>query len=63
MSNALFNTVTLERNPELFPGIELLELTLGGSNCLPTPSEEDVLYMEAAGGGSIIYEASIGFGG
>ena len=54
--NALFNTVTLEKKPELFPGEE----QLGGSSCAPSPSEEDVLYMEAVEGGRTIYESSIG---
>jgi hypothetical protein len=48
--------VTLEKNPELFPSEE----QLGSSSCALSPSEEDVSYMEAVGGGSIIYESSIG---
>uniref|UniRef100_A0A0A9EBN8 Atg6 n=1 Tax=Arundo donax TaxID=35708 RepID=A0A0A9EBN8_ARUDO len=59
ISNALFNTVTLEKNPELFPGKGLVEFALGGDSCAPSPSEEDVLYMEEAGDGSIIYDPSI----
>jgi len=43
----------------LFPGEGLLEFTPGGVSWAPPFSEAGVLYMEAAGGGSTIYDPSI----